>query len=230
MNSNKRTAKIAGALIIVGMVAGILSIVPAVEGTDYLIAVFPNRNQVLTGALFQFLLVPIYIGFSLLLYQTVKQSSKSLAVGFVGFRFVAGAFQLIGVILLPIFIYLSQEYLSSGPSSSVVFLESFGAMLKLFRDLANHLGVMVATGLGNLLLYSVFLRGKHIPKWLSIWGIIGNSLIIIASFFILFQLVEVVSSGYIAMTIPLVIQELVLAIWLIAKGLKLPLENTQSTK
>ena len=71
-------------------------------------------------------------------------------------------------------------------------------MLKMIRDLTNHLGVMVATGLGNLLLYYILFSGKYIPRWLSVWGIIGNILILLASFLILFQLVDVISTAYIA--------------------------------
>jgi hypothetical protein len=78
---------------------------------------------------------------------------------------------------------------------------------------------MVATGIGNLLLYTIFIRGSYISKWLSIWGIFGNSLLIIASFLLLFGAIEVISPAYISMTIPLVLQELVLAFWLIIKGL-----------
>lgn len=51
------------------MIAGVLSVVPSVEGTDYLKEVFPDRNQVYIGAVFQFLLVPIYIGFALVLLR-----------------------------------------------------------------------------------------------------------------------------------------------------------------
>ncbi len=208
------------------MISGILSIVPSVEGTDYLTEVYPNRNQVLTGALFQFLLVPIYIGFSLVLYQILKDYKETLALGFVGFRLMAGVFQLIGVILLPLFIYLSQLYLNSAPSD-LAYFEYLGNLLKLFRDLTNHLGVMLATGLGNLILYTIFYQGNYIPKWLSAWGILGNVLIMSASFLILFQLTEVVSTTYILLTIPVVLQEIVLAIWLIVKRLDLSIVNLE---
>lgn len=221
---NKQISRIAGVLIILGIVVGLLSIVPSVEGENYLKEVYPNKNQVLTGALFQFFLVPIYIGFSLLLYQILRDFNKSLSIGFVGFRFVAGAFQLIGMITLPIFILLSQKYLS-GTGSNLMYYETTGELLKLYRDLTNHLGVMLATGLGNLILYYIFFKGKYIPVWLSLWGVVGNTLIIIAGFVLLFQLIEVVSTEYVIMTIPLVLQEIVLAIWLIVKGLKLPLKN-----
>lgn len=229
MSSNKRTARIAGMLIIIGMVAGALSIVPSVESADYLTEVYPKRNQVLTGALFQFFLVPIYIGFSLVLYQVIRNHKESLAIGFVGFRVIAGVFQLIGVILLPIFIYLSQKHLNS-TSSNLPYFENSGEILILVRDLTNHLGVMLATGLGNLFLYYIFFDGKYIPKWLSIWGIAGNILIMLASFLILFQLIEVISSKYAIMTAPLVLQEIVLAIWLIVKGLNLPITNQNFEK
>ena len=220
-NKNKQISRIAGVLIILGIIIGILSVVPSVEGENYLKEVYPNKSQVLTGALFQFFLAPIYIGFSLVLYQILRDFNKSLSIGFVGFRLIAGTFQLIGMVLLPMFILLSQKYLSD-TSSNLMFYETTGEMLKLFRDLTNHLGVMLATGLGNLILYYIFFKGKYIPVWLSLWGIVGNALIIVAGFLLLFQFVEVVSTEYGAMTIPLVIQEIVLAIWLIVKGLNMP--------
>jgi hypothetical protein len=227
MITNKKISRIAGILIILGIIVGVLSIVPSIESENYLKEAYPNRNQVLIGATFQFFLVPIYIGFSLLLYPLLKGYSKSLSIGFVGFRIIAGVFQLIGMILLPIFILLSQKYLSQ-TNPGLLFFETIGEMLKYFRDLTNHLGVMLATGLGNLLLYYIFYKGKYIPVWLSLWGIVGNILLMLGSFLLLFQLIDVISTEYGLMTIPLVLQEVVLAIWLIVKGLNLELTNQNS--
>ncbi len=224
MNSNKRISRSAGVLIILGIISGILSIVPSVESGDILREVFPNRAQVLTGAIFQFLLVPIYIGFSLLLYQVLSKYNKTLSLGFVGFRIAAGVFQLLGIILLPIFILISEKYLAH-PTSEVIFFETISEVLMLTRDLINHLGVILATGLGNLILYYILYKGKFIPVWLSFWGVIGNVFIILASFLLLFELIEVVSIEYGVITIPLVFQEIVLAIWLLVKGLNLELTD-----
>ncbi|MTI29728.1 DUF4386 domain-containing protein [Cytophagales bacterium RKSG123] len=161
----------------------------------------------------------------------MRNHKENIAIGFVGFRVIAGVFQLIGVILLPIFIYLSQQYLNS-TSSNLPYFQNIGEILKLVRDLTNHFGVMLATGVGNLFLYYTFFDGQHIPKWLSIWGIAGNLLIMLASFLILFQLIEVISSEYAIMTIPLVLQEIVLAFWLIVKGLNLSMtiQNFEKSK
>ena len=222
---NRKKIKIAGSLIILGIIIGILSIVPSVESDRFLEEVYPNKNQVLTGGIFQFFLVPIYVGFSLLLYPTLKQYSKTLSIGFVGFRFMAATFQLSGIILLPIFVLLSQEY-SSASTSEITIYESAGDILRLFRDLTNHLGVILATGLGNLLFYMILYKEKLVPKWITIWGFLGNIIIMAASFLIIFQLIEVISTEYGLMSIPLVVQEIVLAIWLLTKGL-ITKTNTQ---
>ncbi len=218
---NKQISRIPGILIICGIIVGLLSIIPSLEGENYLKEVYPNRNRILVGAVFQFLLVPIYIGFALVFYSIIKDFNKPFSVGFVGFRFMAGAFQLIGTILLPVFILLSQTYLTATPSN-IAILELSGNILRLLRDLTNHLGVILATGLGNLLFYQILYKEKLVPKWLSLWGFLGNLLIMTASFLLLFQLVEVVSPEYGIMSIPLVLQEIILAIWLMVRGLNLP--------
>jgi len=217
MKSNRKAAIFAGILIITGMVAGMLSIVPSAEGTDYLTEVSANQNQVLSAAFFQFTLVPIYIGFALVLYPILRKYNKSLAIGFVSFRLIAGVFQIVGIITLPVFILLSQEFIKS-TASEVLHLQFFGDVLKLGRDLTNHVGVMLATGLGNLILFYMLYKIKLIPRWLSSWGFIGNIIAMLASFLILFRLIDVISPQFIVLTIPLVLQEIVLAIWLIVKG------------
>ncbi len=229
MNLNKKISRIAGILIILGMISGILSIVSSVESENFLNEVYPNKNQVLTGAIFQFLLVPIYIGFSLVLYPVLKKYNKTLSIGFVGSRIMAGVFQLLGIISLPIFIVLSQKFLAQ-TNEDPIFYDTIGEMLKLFRDLTNHLGVILATGLGNLLLYYILFKGKLIPVWLSMWGLIGNTLIMIASFLLLFKLIEVISTEYGIMTLPLVFQEIVLAIWLIVKGMNFSLKTKKNSE
>ena len=221
MNSNRKTAIIAGILIIIGMTAGMLSVVPSMESPDYLTEVSANQNQVLTGALFQFTLVPIYIGFALLLYPIIRKYNESLAIGFVSFRIIAGIFQLIGVIVLPLFLLLSQEFLKS-TTQDLLYFQILGDVLKLGRDLANHVGMMLATGLGNLILFYIFYKTKLVPRWLSSWGLIGNILAMLASFLILFRLINVITPHFVVLTIPLVLQEIVLAIWLIVKGFNSP--------
>ncbi|WP_027418631.1 DUF4386 domain-containing protein [Crocinitomix catalasitica] len=211
-----RKYKASGILILMGIIIGVLSIIPSLEDHNFITEVSRNKNQVLFGATLQFFLVPVYIGFSLVLYPLLKQYNKSLSIGFVGFRIMAGTFQLFGIMILPLFILLSQRYVTANPLD-LGFYEFIGESLCLVRDLTNHLGVILATGLGNVLFYSILFKARLIPKWLSIWGFVGNGLLMIASFFLLFELLEVVSIEYGLLSSPLVLQEIILAVWLLRK-------------
>lgn len=228
-DEKRRIVRTAGAFILLGMVVGIFSIVPAVESEQYLKETANHAQQVTIGAIFQFLLVPIYVGFSLMLYPLLKQYNQRLSMGFVGFRFVAGAFQLIGVVLLPVFVLLSENYSMSSPTEMATY-EQLGEVLKLLRDLTNHVGVMLATGLGNVFLYVILYKEKLIPRWLSIWGFIGNAAIMLGAFLVSSQVIDVVSPEYGAVSMPLVLQELVFAIWLLVKGVKPTIGRHYQTK
>src|SRR5690606_41342941 len=57
-----RSPRIAGSFIITGIVAGVLSVVPAIEEIHFLSLVALHDTQVISGAFFQFLMIPAYIG------------------------------------------------------------------------------------------------------------------------------------------------------------------------
>lgn len=77
MNSNRKKTIIAGALYIIGTIAGILSIVPAIDASDYLLKASANANQVLFGALFQFIMTIAYLGFAITLYPILRKYKES---------------------------------------------------------------------------------------------------------------------------------------------------------
>jgi uncharacterized membrane protein len=82
MNSNRKKTIIAGALYIIGTIAGILSIAPAIDAKDYLIQASANANQVLISALFQFIMTIAYVCFAITIYPLLKKYKESLALGF----------------------------------------------------------------------------------------------------------------------------------------------------
>ena len=73
MNLNRKKTIIAGALYFIGTIAGILSIVPAIDSSDYLTEASANANQILFGALFQFIMTIAYVGFAITLYPILKK-------------------------------------------------------------------------------------------------------------------------------------------------------------
>lgn len=217
MNTTRRATIIAGVLIIVSMIAGVLSIVPAIEEADYLILVSAHENQVIVGAMFQFIMIPAYVGFALCLYPALRMKNEALSLGFVGFRLIAGMFHFIGVILLPLFLILSQEFVQAGAPDASYF-QTLGELLRAGRDLVNHVALILALSVADLLLFFILFQSKFVPRWLSAWGFIGTGLTMLASFLVLSRLVAVVTPLYLLMNMPLALNSLILAIWLITKG------------
>ncbi|TYB54319.1 DUF4386 domain-containing protein [Nonomuraea sp. PA05] len=205
MDSRRRATVVAGVLIIAGMIAGVSSVVPVLEEPHFLGLVAAHESQIVIGAVAQFVMIPAYVGFALCLYPALKAQSEALSLGFLGFRMIAAGFHLVGVLLLPLFLVLESE--------------SAASVLRTARDLVNHVAVVVSLGLGDLLLFWILHRSRSVPRWLSAWGIAGIVPALVASFLVLFGRTGVVTPLYLAMTTPLAVQGLVLAGWLIVRGL-----------
>jgi len=68
------------------------------------------------------------------------------------------------------------------------------------------------------LYYLVFYRSLLMPRWLSVWGLAGTALGLAAGLLVLFQSIAVLSSTQVVLNLPIAVQEMVLAVWLIVKG------------
>lgn len=217
MNSNRKITITAGILFVVGMVAGILSVAPAVDSPDYLIKASANANQIIIGAIFQFIMSIAYLGIPIVLYPILRKYNENLAIGFLSFRIVATVFIIIGVISLLLLLALSQEFVKDGmPDQS--YFHVFGGMLRTGRDLVNHVVMILALSIGGLIFYFLLYQTKLVPRWLSVWGLIGTKLTILASLLVMFNIIDIITSVYIILNVPMALLEIVLAVWLIIKG------------
>jgi len=219
MNSNKKTARIVGVLFIIGTVAGILSVVfsgSILDAPDYLIKVSANESQVIIGALFVLIMAFACTGIAIWLYPVIRKHNEALALGSVGFRLIEGVFHLVGVIGLLSLLTLSQEYVKAGAPDASYFQTS-GTLLLAARDWAGVLGSF-AFILGALMYYYVFYQSKLIPRWLSVWGLIGVPFWIAEIILSMFGFVGPFSTTVILLDLPIAVNEMVLAVWLIVKG------------
>jgi hypothetical protein len=90
-------------------------------------------------------------------------------------------------------------------------------LLRDLRDSAGTVGVL-AFYTGATLYYLIFYRSQLIPRWLSVWGLAGTALGLTAGLLVLFQSIAVLSSTQVVLNLPIAVQEMVLAVWLIVKG------------
>jgi hypothetical protein len=217
MNSYRRKTIVTGIFIISGIVAGILSVAPAIDAPDFLIKASANANQVIIGAISQFIMSIAYLGVAIILYPILRKFNDSFALGFLSFRIVAAIFIIIGVIILLLLLALSQEFINAVPQDSLYF-QILGNLLRTGRDLVNHVFMILALCIGGLMFYYILFQTRLVPRWLSVWGLLGTTLTMIASLLILFHSIDIITPVYMILNMPMALQEIILAIWLIVKG------------
>jgi hypothetical protein len=76
--------------------------------------------------------------------------------------------------------------------------------------------MILVLSMGGLMFYTLLYQKKLVPRWLSGWGLAGTAVTIAASCLFMFRIVDLISSVY--MNLPLALQEMVFAVWLIVKG------------
>ncbi|WP_020533234.1 DUF4386 domain-containing protein [Flexithrix dorotheae] len=216
MELEKRKTRVAGMLLILALVAGILSVAPAVDAADFLTKAAAHPNQVISGTIFQFIMGLVYLSFALLLFPKIKSYGESLALGFLSFRIIAAGLVVLGSILLMEILALSQAFVSEPAQTPEI--ETLGNLLKTTRDYVNHVFMILVLCAGNLLFYILLFKSRLIPKWLSVWALSATLLSVIASLLLLFQVLEVITTEYLILNTPTALFEVTLGIRLIAKG------------
>lgn len=211
--------KMAGLLVLLGLLAGILSISPAVDSKEYLTEVVVDSFGVRMSAVFQFILFLTYIGFALLLFPIVKRKYPEMALGFLCSRIIAGGILILGIVIMLSIMVLGQE-LEVFDMARAGSMKSVANMLKEIRDQINHVFMVLVLGTGNLMMYWMLLRSGLLPQWLSLWGIFGALMSMDASILVLFDHVDVITKEYLLLNAPTALFELLFGLWLLIKGLK----------
>jgi Domain of unknown function (DUF4386) len=216
MNSSRKIAVTTGVLFIVATVAALAAaaLVPGVSGADYLTKVSANPNLVTRGALFYLIAAFTSAGIAISLYPTLKKWNAGLALGSVVFRAMEAIMYMAAVVSLLSLLAVSQQFSNAGVADRAS-LQAIGDSLRSARDNAT-LAAVFAFSLGALSYYYVFFQSRLIPRWLSGWGIAAAILMFTACLLALFSNSPV--TGYTLLIIPIAVQEMVLAVWLIVKG------------
>lgn len=219
MRYDRKLAIIAGVLFIIADLVGFLSIpfLAPVNAADYLVSVSTNEGLVATAALLLFIGGAAAIGIAVSLYPVLKKYSEGLALGAVGFRTVEGVLDVIAVTGLLLLITLSQRFVQAGAPDSSYFQTSGVLLVSGYHWVAN-VAKLLAFSIGALLYYIIFYRTRLVPRWLSGWGLVAVIFTMASSLLVMYGLIAPFSAGQIVLNLPILPQELVLAVWLIVKG------------
>ena len=217
MNSTRRLAVAAGLLFLVADVAGGLFFAFAGglgTGQAYVDAVPAHQTELGLGALCIFLMGAAGTGIVVAFYPVLRLRHEAVAIGAVVFR-VSGeviAFLLAGLTLATI----SVANAAAGASDSIPYVLATNVLVDA-RDQFSLVG-SVAFGIAALLYCSVFFESRLLPRWLSAWGVLGAVVWLAGA---AWAFVSHNVDGGLAMA-PLGLNEIVMAVWLIARGFSAP--------
>ena len=206
MSADRKAAVWIGVLYIIGTVALVLSLVvtgAVLTGPAYLAQVAAQPNQLAVGAL-----LVLLAGFALAMVPVVfwpigRRYDETLAMGYVVFR---GAIETV-IYIATALGWLLLVALSTQPDAGPI-----AGLVRTIEAVAWDQLVAIPFVLGALMFYVLLYRSRLVPRWLSAWGLVGAALYIVPPLGNMFGL----SLG--VLMVPLAVQEMVLAVWLIAKG------------
>jgi hypothetical protein len=221
MNTYRKTALIVGLLFITATVTSSLYYVivsPILDVPDYLVRVSESANLVILGVLLYLIDCAAVVAIPIMLFPIFKKQSEALALGYVGSRMIESVTIIVGHIGTLALLTLSHEYVQAGAPDASNF-QALGALLVSVTDRALLLGVEFVFSVTALILNYLLFRSKLVPRFISVWGLIGAVLLLASGFFVLFGLSpSPTSATSMLLSIPISIQEMVFAVWLIGKG------------
>ncbi len=210
---------IVGVLFITATVAHIIAglfLQPVLDDPDYLNNASANENRVVIGVLLELIAAGAVVGSAVMLFPVFKTTNEGLALGYVGGRGIEGVIIIIGAIGALLLLTLGREYVAGASDAS--YFQASGTLLLALRGWVLVLGPMIVFSLNDLILSYLFYQSRLVPRFLSVWGLIGAPLVLAAGLLIMIGRTNPSSKIAILLALPVALFEMVLAVWLIVKG------------
>lgn len=218
----KRTATTVGILFIIATMAGVISVAligSILDPQGILDNVAADDTNVVLAVLFDLVLAGAVIAIPVVMFPVLKQQSEGVARGYFAARLLEGMVIVLGAIVLLTLVTVSRE--SADVVDGATEIGSIGAALVAARDWTDLIGTQLVFGVTALILNLSMFRSLLIPRFISIWGLIGAALAIVSTLSIMLLDLDPFSTTSIVLLLPIAVQEMVMAIWFIVKGFNL---------
>ena len=216
----KMTARVVGALFLIAMAASLIGagfIESNLNAADFFSNLSAYKSMLTIGALLELVNGIAVIGIGVLMFPIFKRFDEGLALGYVAFRIIEAVFVFAALISPLAIITLSQAF-TAGTLEAANFQTSGASFIAMRTLLAGQvLGIFFS--LGALIFYYLLFQSKLVPRFISIWGLIAVALVFSWN---LLELIGIQISVGIVFGLPIILNEIFLGIWLIAKGFQSP--------
>lgn len=222
----RRTAVAVGVLFLAATglyLAGQAIYDPILGSAEYLELAHPQRTRVIVGVLVELagiVAIPLIAAF---LYPVLRPDARALAVAYLALRLLEAVALVVADVDMLSLLEVSRGYLYETGAGAAQW-ENLGSVLHAHGQWAFLVSVGLFFPLGSLVLNAVLLRTRLVPRFIAGWGLFGASLLLAGSLLVMLGVFDAApqTALEIILTGPIALQEVVLALWLIAKGFRVP--------
>ena len=218
MDAYRSHAYFTGLLFITATAAGGISLffLGPLQTQDYLATLYPAGIQLLTGVLFIVIMVVAVAAIPVVVFPVIKKHNEPLAIGYIVFRSLEAAAGLALVISWLLLLALSRLYTEAGMPDE----GSYSLAGRLFMSANDGINTVMAVifSIGALMFYHILYYSRLIPRFLSVWGLLAALLYLTSGLLLFYTVIEPDSPLQVALMLPVALQEIVMALWLIVKG------------
>src|SRR5437588_9535155 len=223
LNAHRRTAVLVGALFLISTATFIISnalITPLLGSPNFLSEVSDHSQLMIAATLIGLIEGIATVGIAVALYPILKRQHPALAFGYASMRIAELAVAAVGFGLGGLLLVTLSATAANGANS-----ETLGTLLVALRPWTLML-VYLYTAIGGLMLSYMLLRTRLVPRGLSVLGLIGYAALLGASVLDMLGLIDTVAGLGLAGLVPGGLFELLLPIWLFARGFNVTASNS----
>jgi Domain of unknown function (DUF4386) len=215
----RKSALAVGVLFIltfVTSIAGVMFYGPVLSDPSYITGAGAD-TRVFLGAFLELFLIITNIGCAVVLFPILKRTNEGLALAYVAARIVECTFILVGILSVLAIVTLRQTATAADAGS----LLTIGKALHSIHDWTFLLGPGFADGIGTgLILGYLLYRSGLVSRRMALFGVIGGPLLAASGAAVLMGVIPQGSAVQGIATIPEVVWEAFLGLWLTFKGFK----------
>jgi hypothetical protein len=219
MTASRTTALATGVLFIltfITSIGGVLAYGPILSDPSFITGAGPD-TRVFLGAFLELMLIVTNIGCAVVLFPLLKRQNEVLALGYVTARLVECTFILVGLLSVLAIVTLRTKAAGADAGSLVVV----GRSLLAIHDWTFLLGPGFADGIGTgAILGWLMYRSGLVGKRMALFGVIGGPLLAASGAAVLLGLIPQGGAVQGIATVPEIIWEAFLGLYLTFKGFK----------
>jgi hypothetical protein len=191
---------------------------PVLRSGDYLDRAFGESTTVVVGVLLGLvgvLAIPLIATF---MFPIFRRVSEPWAQSYVALRVIEALLLTVVSASTLSVLNLSEAYVAGGVGAPA--LSAAATALHALGQWAHVLSVGIVFPLAAMVLYSLLLRMALVPRWIAHWGLWAAVLLLGGTLLDQLGLLSGVSEPTLEVVLagPIAVNEMVLAVWLIAKG------------